>query len=890
MVSASTAALVETSQKGGRRLWADWLWAAIVILLSLLLLSAWAMRPSLRADILPSQIRPFANLPYTAPVLAPSFPYTLSSDALASTSSQLLLYENGNRLGPAHAQHDRIREVGRGAYSHWGRTVIFSSSDGTDPRTNGRRYSLEVTAELSPVVLWPGLLLILAAGAIGLRRWWRPWLDLLPESGTTRRSVPLEASAAHRLHVSSSVIGLCLVITAVLAVVSYFGVSERSAWILMTAPDFTHRDNSLLGFSSIQYDRPIHIENTPFLAHLLMFSGGPIADDIYALRPLYTYLASALVPLLSWIPALLAMNLIAWAVGVAFVYAFAFKVTSQRAVAFWASLLAVGGMGFVAHVHDYSAHLLAFTFYFAAVYLVYVSDLWRASQPWRVHIGIGCFLALASLEYHTGLAALLGYALASVRHNRLMRIAVICAFVYGCTALWPHALNWLGGTEIDYGAVERRFLKTAIDLWIQLSADPLLLLRSYGGVVLRFLSYEMPLLLAFGAAGLAALVVERRNLDFAIFVAAFSAVPILALAVYTGPALVSRGYISYQTSIFIYVGAGWLLHRLAWLGPRGPALASLAGMGLLAASSAWNLAYLVGVVGPLKIYFLGIEPYWTGLTGTLSQMAHIPEVVSLTGAEPAPRLFFGSATLLDAGLVPCTAAVMRVMAPEHYWLRALVVRAPFLLLTVGAALSLLRAGLLHVGGEPLGATVRAYWLTGGLAVLVGASALINYPTRAQGFPSFCNHNLGAAAGRHLRYEVDVSPQFLARLDALPADVKDLEILHGFRQAPSVDPSVQVALVGDGLRVEFSRTDPVPRVNRVAVIAALHRTPRLALEVTHASAAPITAAAGWQRNGLPGRRLIVDGRNLEFAEQPVLPVLEIRARQPGGMFLPDLVGF
>ena len=55
----------------------------------------------------------------------------------------LLLYEDHLPLGPAHASPERIAEAGRGRYGQWGRLLLFSSSDGTDPRRNGRRYVLE---------------------------------------------------------------------------------------------------------------------------------------------------------------------------------------------------------------------------------------------------------------------------------------------------------------------------------------------------------------------------------------------------------------------------------------------------------------------------------------------------------------------------------------------------------------------------------------------------------------------------------------------------------------------------------------------------------------------------------------------------------------------------
>lgn len=64
--------------------------------------------------------------------------------------SPIILYENLTPLGPPHSVHSDIQEIGRGRYSHWNgnpnsgwrtiRGVLFSASDNSDPRTNGRHY------------------------------------------------------------------------------------------------------------------------------------------------------------------------------------------------------------------------------------------------------------------------------------------------------------------------------------------------------------------------------------------------------------------------------------------------------------------------------------------------------------------------------------------------------------------------------------------------------------------------------------------------------------------------------------------------------------------------------------------------------------------------------
>ena len=56
--------------------------------------------------------------------------------------SQLMLFEDGNALGPPRSAHDVIRTTGHGAFSHWGRELWFSTSDNTSPETNRRRYAV----------------------------------------------------------------------------------------------------------------------------------------------------------------------------------------------------------------------------------------------------------------------------------------------------------------------------------------------------------------------------------------------------------------------------------------------------------------------------------------------------------------------------------------------------------------------------------------------------------------------------------------------------------------------------------------------------------------------------------------------------------------------------
>ncbi len=61
-----------------------------------------------------------------------------------SPPSRLRLTEDGKELGPANSVHQNIREEGGGAHSHWQTALYFSSSDGSNPQTNGRSYVIEL--------------------------------------------------------------------------------------------------------------------------------------------------------------------------------------------------------------------------------------------------------------------------------------------------------------------------------------------------------------------------------------------------------------------------------------------------------------------------------------------------------------------------------------------------------------------------------------------------------------------------------------------------------------------------------------------------------------------------------------------------------------------------
>ncbi|WP_421902060.1 class I SAM-dependent methyltransferase [Maridesulfovibrio sp.] len=65
--------------------------------------------------------------------------------SVSNPESPYQLFEGDQGLQPVNALHELIRNVGNGAHSHWCGSLLFSSSDNSDPRMNGREYSLRNT-------------------------------------------------------------------------------------------------------------------------------------------------------------------------------------------------------------------------------------------------------------------------------------------------------------------------------------------------------------------------------------------------------------------------------------------------------------------------------------------------------------------------------------------------------------------------------------------------------------------------------------------------------------------------------------------------------------------------------------------------------------------------
>ena len=108
-----------------------------------------------RFDLAPGELQPAVGQSFIVQLKGrPGWPWVLPGDqANRLARSDLRLYEDGRPLGPPQAQHADIREQGGGGFSHWLRYLLFSTPDHSDPRTNGRVYTVTATARLAPAII-----------------------------------------------------------------------------------------------------------------------------------------------------------------------------------------------------------------------------------------------------------------------------------------------------------------------------------------------------------------------------------------------------------------------------------------------------------------------------------------------------------------------------------------------------------------------------------------------------------------------------------------------------------------------------------------------------------------------------------------------------------------
>ncbi|HMN95813.1 MAG TPA: hypothetical protein PKC43_11980 [Phycisphaerales bacterium] len=200
--------------------------ATLVALAACALATAYvAIRPpTIERRLASVTIEPHGGRAWRAAVPRIPWPATFRTDSVnRPRASGLLLFEDGVPLGPAHALHATVAEEGAGRYSHWGAHLIFSTSDGSDPRTNGRIYELAAPMALARSAML-GLGLIAAALAVAI--------VVIERRGSAGRRGDLGAVSVGR---KARTIWPVLPVLATTALWALFAVALASRWEVFSA-------------------------------------------------------------------------------------------------------------------------------------------------------------------------------------------------------------------------------------------------------------------------------------------------------------------------------------------------------------------------------------------------------------------------------------------------------------------------------------------------------------------------------------------------------------------------------------------------------------------------------------------------------------------------------
>lgn len=846
--------------------------------------------------------------------------FEFPSDHGSSTTSSLRLFEDDRELGPSSAVHRDIRELGNGRFSHWRRDLFFSTSDNSDPRTNGRRYSIESPVEPSRTAL---LLAILAslAGAIvlwssatvqGRTAGWRArWI-----SGSERaalvvpwRAVPMPLGW-RRFMVAAWV--LCATVAA------FIGRDEHDPYLLSTVPTTGYSDhtNSLPGYAAMMDGAPRHAENVQTWDHIAMFNGSIIAADMYANRPLYPFLASAAAWALGVAGASLLVNLLAWAVGTWAAVRVGAEFAGRFEAGVVAGLLACVGAGWWFHIGDYSAHLLSFSTSAVALLVILRSRIWAVRQPAEVHAAIAAVLVIASLAYNSGLFFAAAYFLLAIWRNRWWHVLLVALAAVLVQRLWPPLLNALSNGNFDYYAVERGLLQRALDawphmwqsgMWWQRAMDVFLdsLVPAATILPLIVLGVIAPILGGVRRSGSGD---EPRPERGAVLLMLLVVVlPTVALIIYS-PTATARGYLIFCASTAVFAVAGALFARLrpgAWRGlGAGVLLLGLVVQVILVTRHAEADARGV------KLFLWGL-PSWT--TTAIEQARSAPRTqVAGFGGEPAPRVAGGDASLLECGAsdggeiyrdLPAFKTPVQVG-------QMLIVRGVMVLaLGIGVHLVLL-AGLMRLPGRsvrsPPSRTVLAAIMLAVLLVPPIAARL-----RGSG-PEHQRHMIHdrrlPSRPTELVQEIELDPSSLLLLEqAAHAALASLLAREGVTDEHAVSDAELDCLTGfgwsqetgAGISVEiFAGDQPLTRfetegsgrqrrrLDLSTALAALKRDPRIRIVARKEGGIPHVAS--WQRGDLPGRSLEFDGVRAEPSRDLPMPLFELRVVHRDRDYHPSLL--
>lgn len=252
------------------------------VLLLFIALICRIIHPTIEWHVTSTAIKHESGNAYSAANLAPpgfALLFGFSADdviagAVQTRNSRINVLEDGWPLGPAHTKPQEVSDLGSGRFVHSNQLLLFSASDNSDPRSNGREYSIshELTVRFRTILALGIASLLLAFlnrnHLFSLARSARHALRSNAESTTERQSRAEAQSPSSQTSFDWKQFAIVAVITIVLleilsAIALYVAdglpsvtqsahvVSPYRAYKLNTPPDYAGGDHSVDGFRRV---------------------------------------------------------------------------------------------------------------------------------------------------------------------------------------------------------------------------------------------------------------------------------------------------------------------------------------------------------------------------------------------------------------------------------------------------------------------------------------------------------------------------------------------------------------------------------------------------------------------------------------------------------------
>ncbi len=671
---------------------------------------------------------------------------------------------------------------------------------------------------------------------------------------------------------------------AAVIITAFFGAGIRNAYIQSCSSiSYPPGDNPIWGYTWAHDNKPFHKENMLFGSYVGMFAGGLQAIHIPAQRSIYALPISLFAGPLSLVDSFIIVNALCWLIAVVVSFRFCLYITKSTFSAALHAIFVIIGTGYAFHVHDYAAHQMAFTLYYLGAYILLVSEVWKRPRELKQHVCIGFYLALACLEYNSGLFLVAVYVAISLGRQRLIHIAIGCIIPMVLQAGWPIFVNFLFGVNVDHYSIEKEKLDGALNIWLARAGSFTGFIQALLRHLVELLIYD-PTVLAFVAVAGAIAVLRQvalfRRFDWRLawFISLITLIPCLLMSVWA-PYVTARGYVSYGSSIGLYFIAAVLLTYIVdfFKARRLGVIGYVALASVFLPTAYWTYSALWGNTIPSKIYFFGGAMYDFStvekiITEGFSYRADIqnlsdPNCDNLPGlTKNYPR---GDACAISTKVFDQHAATYTPMQlPWDAWamVRGLLVRTYLLIPIFGI--------LICSMGVFSKSSLFMYWvITGWIWIvpifmnrLVPPEDLEMWNWEAN--PITCKTN-------QVQYSINVQSEVLRELARFNKEGYHLDILQGFGWG---DVNRVTIRVGEVILAEKTRIGRIgnEKISIPTALKALSETPVITVDVE----GDIASFMGWQSVNLKGRRVTATGCGDITSTLNALPLFELRVLEQG----------